>query len=149
MLYDKHTVYLKMAKEMSVLSHCVSKQVSCLLVSQEGRVISSGINGTPKGYENCNEKFPHGWCEEHHSWSLIHEVHAEMNAINDAARRGVSTEGTIAYCTLKPCFNCTKQLISAGITSIHYIEDYDKNDDVTLDALLDACNVRITQHKVI
>lgn len=59
----------------------------------------------------------------------IATVHAEQNAISDAARRGVSVNGATAYITHFPCVNCAKILISAGIKSVRYLHDY-HNDDI-------------------
>ena len=70
------TVYMEMAHSLAKLSKCVRLQVGCLLV-KDGRVLSTGVNGTPSGYTNCNE----AEYEEHHAWSLRHEIHAELNAV--------------------------------------------------------------------
>jgi dCMP deaminase len=56
-------------------------------------------------------------------------IHAEQNAITDCAKRGVSTDGSMAYITHYPCINCMKFLLAAGIVHIFYIHDY-KNDNL-------------------
>ena len=140
-------MFLKVAKELSVESHCVSQQVSCLLV-RDGRIISTGLNGTPQGYINCDEKFPEGRCDEHHEWSNIHEIHAEVNAILWAAKEGTSIDKCVAYSTLKPCFNCTKALVGSGVTAIYYAEKYhrhDKKHDEMLDTFVEDNNIIIEQ----
>lgn len=144
-------VMMNCAKEMATLSKCVSKQVACLLV-KEGRIISTGINGTPKGYKNCCDHFPMGITsyadrELHHAWSNVHEIHAELNAINAAARFGNEIDGCTAYVTLKPCIHCTKTLIGAGVKKIIYDVAYDKNgsDEPALNRLLEECGVDCQQ----
>jgi dCMP deaminase len=70
-------------------------------------------------------------------------VHAEQNAIADAARRGSSVEGCVAYVTHFPCINCAKILAAAGIAEIRYREDY-TNDPLVVPLLADA-GIKITQ----
>ena len=120
-MLDIDSVYMEMAFSLSKLSKCISLQVGCLLV-KNGRVLSTGVNGTPSGYKNCNEVN----CEDHHSWSLRHEIHAELNAVIWAARTGSSIDGATAYVTHSPCDQCTKNLIAAGISRIVYCEEYKK-----------------------
>lgn len=126
-----------MAIEMSKMSHCQSKQVACLFVNVDGRIVSTGINGTPRNYTNCSDVFPNGVSpenrKEHQKWSDIHELHAEQNAITVAAKAGVSVEGTTAFCTLKPCGQCVKLLIAAGISRVVYAFTYDRfaNEEIT------------------
>lgn len=114
-------VYMEMAFSLSKLSKCISLQVGCLLV-KNGRVLSTGVNGTPSGYKNCNDVSS----EDHHLWSLRHEIHAELNAVIWAARTGSSIDGATAYVTHSPCDQCTKNLIAAGIKRIIYREEYKK-----------------------
>jgi dCMP deaminase len=70
-------------------------------------------------------------------------VHAEQNAISDAARRGVSLNGATAYITHFPCINCAKIMISAGIKAVKYLHDY-HNDDLVL-RLFEESNIEITK----
>lgn len=126
--------YLRMAKEAATHSKCVAHQVGAILV-KEGRIISTGINGTPIGYENCVEvmekrddgKFYHADTSViHREWSRQHEIHAEMNALSFAARNGISTEGATLYCTHQPCNDCMKNLIQAGVIAIYFSENFSK-----------------------
>jgi dCMP deaminase len=101
--------------------------VSALIV-KDGRIISTGYNGTLKGAPNCCEV--HGRDsfdrEEHHKWSLMNEIHAEQNAIAVAAKTGISLDGCICYCSLQPCNTCLLLLIQTGIREIVYVDSYDK-----------------------
>jgi len=107
------------------------------VIVKDGRIISMGYNGTPKGFKNCSEQFPEltkkpriTWTTEerdkHHEFSEAHEIHSEENAINFAARHGLSIEGSDIYCTLQPCNRCLKMLCAPGIKRIIYAEKYDK-----------------------
>ena len=136
-----------MAKKLALESKCVSYKVACLFV-KDGRIIATGINGTPPGYLNCCDRFPGGKTPEHHEWSDTHEIHAEQNAITYAARKGIALEGSTVYCTLKPCKHCTKLLITLGVHNIFYIDRYRRNDDDTLDLFLLRCTINITQLEV-
>lgn len=90
------------------------------VIVKNNRVISCGYNGYPAGT-------PHGSImREGHE---INTIHAEQNAISDAARRGVSIDNASLYITHFPCINCIKYAISSGIKHVYYIDDY-RNDEV-------------------
>ena len=78
MLSDKN--FIKIAQELATASKCVSKQVGAVIV-KDGRILSTGYNGTPSGFTNCNEHWKGKYTPEHHEWSKTYEIHAEMNAI--------------------------------------------------------------------
>ena len=117
MLNDKN--FINIAKEIASASKCVSKQVGAVIV-KNGRILSTGYNGTPSGYTNCCDYWNNQYTKEHHLWSKTYEIHAEMNAIIWAARKGISIEGATIYVTLEPCSECSKNLIASGIKRIVY-----------------------------
>lgn len=126
-------VFLNIAKEIASLSKCVSHQVGCVVV-KDGRILSTGYNGTPAGYKNCNELFNSHLVknnirsrEEHHMWSNLHEIHSELNAVSYAAKHGIALNGATMYCTLEPCANCAKTIIQAGIVRVVFGKFYDKS----------------------
>jgi len=138
--------YMNMTIEASKESKCSAKKVGCLLV-RDNNILAIGVNGTFSGAINCNEKFikENGiWyeydsnknkirCEdqlEHYKWSLIHEVHAEMNALAKANKNGVNVIGATAYITYSPCYNCAKNLYTFGIKRIIYKTPYDDINEV-------------------
>ena len=94
MKMDKDRIYMNIAHEIARLSHCVSHKVGAILV-KDGRILSTGINGTPKKFMNCDQVF----CgcgfsrEDHHTFSENYEIHAETNAILFAAENGISIKG--------------------------------------------------------
>jgi len=107
-------------------SSCLRRSVGAVLV-RDKRVLATGYNGVPTGITHCSEtgclreklKVPSG--ERH---ELCRGLHAEQNAIIQAAHHGISIEGSTLYCTTHPCIICTKMLINAGIVGVVYAEGY-------------------------
>jgi len=124
MLNDRN--FINIAAELATASKCVSKQVGAVIV-KDGRILSTGYNGTPAGYINCSEHWDDKYTKEHHEWSKTYEIHAEMNAIIWAARQGISIEGATIYVTLEPCADCSKNIIASGIKRIVYEKSYEHN----------------------
>lgn len=130
--------YLKMTTTLAEHSKCSAKKVGCLIVKNQN-IISSGINGTPKGFINCNELFLKNddgkWTDihgnvlsnqnSHKEWSLQFEIHAEMNAISKLARSTSSAEGSTLYCNYCPCSQCAKNIIPTGIKRVVFSKDFD------------------------
>ena len=129
-------IFMNIAKEVAKMSKCISYKVGCVLV-KDRRIISTGYNGTPAGFCNCDEYFQgqniNDIREEHHKFSENFEIHAEMNAIIFAAKNDISIDGCDLYTTLHPCNNCLKNLCNSGIKRIFYGIKYDKfeNSDLT------------------
>ena len=123
------TFFLKAAYHLGCESKCVSKQVGAVIALNK-RIVSTGYNGTVPGFRNCREQFPNynpaTDREEHHKFSSMYEVHAEMNAIAFAARNDIGIEGAEIYTILQPCDDCLKNIIAAGIKKIYYVTPYDK-----------------------
>lgn len=127
--------FLEMAHIAARSAKCISMRVGCLLV-KDNRPLSSGVNGTPSGWKNCcdvhKERGP-----EHSAWSEKYEIHAEMNALLNAARIGIPVAGATAYVTHEPCFNCTKHLVAAGIKNICYgLEYYRETQQGRIDKIM-------------
>lgn len=107
-------------------STCMRRQVGALLV-KERNILATGYNGVPTGISHCDAagclrerlKVPSG--ERH---ELCRGLHAEQNAIIQAARHGINIDGSTLYCTTMPCIICTKMIINAGITTVIYAEGY-------------------------
>ena len=129
--------FMATAVLMSTRSPCERLHVGCVIVSGGGRknrLIAAGYNGFLPGTPHVSR------VREDHEQAT---VHAEQNAIADAARRGSSVEGCVAYVTHFPCINCAKILAAAGIAEIRYREDY-TNDPLVTPLLADA-GIKITQ----
>jgi dCMP deaminase len=126
--------FLQTAYLLGQQSKCVSKQVGAV-IAKDKRIISTGYNGTPPGFKNCNEVFdPNNFDrEEHHKWSKTYEIHAELNAIAFAAKNDIGIDNSEIYCILQPCDDCLKNIIAAGIKKIYYVYSYDmatKNNEL-------------------
>lgn len=118
--------FMEMATVAAKRSTCLRRSVGAVIVKNK-QILASGYNGTPMGLPHCEEvgclreqlKVPSGKCHE-----LCRGVHAEQNAITQAAYHGVSVKGATLYCTHQPCVVCTKMLINAGIERIVYANPY-------------------------
>ncbi len=129
--------FMATAVLLSTRSPCERLHVGCVIVSageRKNRLIAAGYNGFLPGTPHTSR------VREGHEQAT---VHAEQNAIADAARRGSSVEGCTAYVTHFPCINCAKILAAAGIAEVRYRIDY-KNDPLVAPLLADA-GVRIVK----
>jgi dCMP deaminase len=109
--------FMTVAYVLANRSSCDRLHVGCVIVN-DNRIITTGYNGHIRGTPHISVIV-----DEHEQMT----IHAETNAIADAANRGVSLKGSTAYVTHYPCINCAKNLISAGIKEIVYGEDYKNN----------------------
>lgn len=143
-----HNMFLDIAENISNMSHCVSYKVGAILVKDK-RIISSGYNGTPAGYKNCNEIFENYSKENrenHHEFSEMFEIHAELNTILTAAKNGICINNCDIYTTLQPCNDCLKMICNSGIKNIYYRIKYDKNViNENILEMLRICNVSLIQ----
>lgn len=98
------------------------------IIVRDKRVMTTGYNGAPSGIRNCAEKgeclrrklnIPSGTKQE-----ICYAVHAEQNAIIQAAKYGINVNGATLYCTHQPCVICAKMIINAGIARVVYAEGY-------------------------
>lgn len=110
--------FMEVAKLVSRRSTCPRASVGCVLV-KDNQIIATGYNGSAPGMPHCDD---HG-CEirEGHCQRTLH---AEVNAVGQAARNGASTVGSTAYVTHTPCLHCAKVLVAAGVTQIIAGESY-------------------------
>jgi len=145
MLSDKN--FINIATEIASASKCVSKQVGAVIV-KDGRILSTGYNGTPAGYTNCCDHWEGEYTPQHHEWSKTYEIHAEMNAIIWAARKGISIEGATIYVTLEPCSECSKNLIASGIKRIVFLQEYEHTHSVVVSKFLKDNGVSIEKLEI-
>jgi len=118
--------FMRMAHLVKERSTCPRRNVGAVIV-KDRHVLSTGYNGNPKGMKHCSEigclreelNVPSGQRHE-----LCTGLHAEQNAIIQAAVFGTSIKGAVMYCTNTPCSVCAKMLINAGITELVYDEGY-------------------------
>ncbi len=138
--------FINIAHEIASASKCVSKQVGAVIV-KDGRILSTGYNGTPSGYVNCSDHWDGNYTKDHHEWSKTYEIHAEMNAIIWAARKGISIEGGTIYVTLEPCSECSKNLIAAGIQRIVYDIPYEHTNSEVVSKFIKENHIIIEKVK--
>ena len=135
---DWDTYFLELAQLASKRATCLRRKVGAVIVKDK-HLLSTGYNGAPKGISHCEKKgcvrekmkIPSG--ERH---ELCRGLHAEQNAIIQAALYGVSLNNATLYCTNLPCSICAKMLINAGIKRIVSSSSYP--DKMTKDLLSEA-----------
>ncbi len=145
---SKDVYFSEIADLVSTRSTCLRNHVGAVIV-KDSQILSTGYNGAPKGLPHCEEL---GGCmrerlgvksgERH---ELCRGLHAEQNAIIQAAFHGVSVDGAKLYCTTRPCSICTKMIINAGITEVIYMEDY--QDSLAIE-LVGQSNLKVRQVKI-
>lgn len=129
--------FMATAMLISTRSPCERLNVGCVIVSggeRKNRIVAAGYNGFLPGGAHVSR------VRDGHEQAT---VHAEQNAVADAARRGSSVEACVAYVTHYPCINCAKILAAAGIAEIRYRADY-KNDPI-VGPLLEEAGVKVLQ----
>jgi dCMP deaminase len=116
--------FMQIAAVVARRSTCLRNQVGAVFVRNK-RILSTGYNGAPAGLQHCDEV---GCAREGVASGTRHElcraVHAEQNAIIQAALHGVSIEGATLYCTHQPCILCAKMMINARIRKVVFLESY-------------------------
>lgn len=105
-------VLLKTAELFASLSNCKRLKVGAV-IAKEGRILSSGFNGTPVGFENT--------CE-HDNVTVPQVIHAELNAILFLAKNGVSGDNSSMYVTHSPCPQCCNSIVQTGIKRVVFKE---------------------------
>ncbi|MFZ2950343.1 MAG: cytidine/deoxycytidylate deaminase family protein [Desulfuromonadaceae bacterium] len=118
--------FMDITRLVATRSSCLRRQVGALLV-KDRNILATGYNGVPSGITHCEVtgclrerlKVPSG--ERH---ELCRGLHAEQNAIIQAAKHGTNINGATLYCTTMPCIICTKMIINAGIIRVIYGEGY-------------------------
>lgn len=130
--------FLELAGLIARRSTCLRRNVGAVLVKEE-RIIATGYNGAPRGLQHCldagclrQEKgIPSG-----QRYELCRGVHAEQNAIINAAFYGVSTRDAVLYCTNQPCIICARMIINAGIIKVIHQGDFE--DTLSLQFMQEA-----------
>ena len=118
-----------MAKLVSTWSSCykVNRKVGAVIVKDK-RIFTTGYNGAGSGISSCVDR---GYCLREQMnipsgtrHEICYAVHAEQNAIIQAAKLGVSVQGATLYCTHQPCSICAKMIINSGIARVVFDEGY-------------------------
>jgi dCMP deaminase len=115
---DWHTYFMNIARQVATRSTCDRKHVGAVIV-RDRTILSTGYNGSIRGMPHCDDV---GHLME--SGHCVATVHAEANAIIQAAKNGVRIDGAELYTTASPCWNCFKLVANAGIRTVYYGEFY-------------------------
>lgn len=139
--------FMKITELVATRSTCIRRSVGCIVVRNK-RILTTGYNGPPEGIEHCESR---GGCMRDklnipsgERMELSRAIHAEQNAIIQAARMGMSIEDSTVYVTTHPCFTCSKMLINAGIKKIIYREGY---PDKYARSILKEAGVKVIQYE--
>ena len=141
--WDKR--FMEVARLVSSWASCYQQErkIGAVIV-KEKRIMTTGYNGAPAGVKTCVER---GEClrkrlgiESGTRHELCYAIHAEQNAIIQAAKLGVSIEGATLYCTHQPCIICAKMIVNSGIGRIVYEKGYP--DPFSLEIIAE-CGVKI------
>lgn len=131
--------FMSVAYLISARSSCSRLHVGCVIV-KDNRIVSTGYNGHLPGTDHASV------VRDGHEQMT---VHAETNAVSDAAKRGVSLNNSTVYVTHIPCLNCTKTLIASGISAIIFSEHYNDNDLVVLLCQQSKINLSVYHNNVL
>ncbi len=136
---DWDEYFLKLAMLASERATCPRMHCGCVLV-RDKNVIATGYNGSIPGDDHCEDV----GCllVDNH---CVRTVHAEMNALVQAARRGHAVEGAIAYVTNMPCTTCAKAFVTAGIRRVVVFSDY---HDTLATQFFAKAGIKIDKHNV-
>lgn len=129
-------IYMKLAEDLALRSHCVKAQVGAVLV-KDTRIVSLGYNGPPAGTHNCDEEWPETGCPRDSKGSCSLALHAEQNAILYAVKNGVNLEGTTLYVTMAPCIACARVILTVGIKKVLYLYSYAEYKNIPSDEGVD------------
>lgn len=118
--------FMEIARVVSTRSSCLRRQVGAVLVKNR-QILATGYNGVPRGLRHCSERgclreqlgVPSG--ERH---ELCRGLHAEQNAIIQAAYHGIAIDGAEIYCTHQPCVVCAKMLVNAAVVTVCFAGPY-------------------------
>jgi dCMP deaminase len=167
----KEEILMKTALLYAERSTCIRIKAGAV-ISLGGHIISVGYNGNTPGKEHCIEHFEKEYEDlkkmgvvlastweqflqsdwllknRHHEWALKYELHAEMNAIIWAARRGIAVEGADIYTTYSPCLFCTKAILQSGIKRVYYNQLYDKPEGQKSLEVLEENGIFVQQIKI-
>ena len=139
--------FMTLAKQVATRTTCIRRAVGCVLV-RDKRIIATGYNGAPTGLRHCAETgcirqkldVPSG--ERH---ELCRALHAEQNALIQAARYGLPVDDSTIYITTQPCVVCAKMLINAGVKEIVYANPYP--DGLSL-SMLEEAGIKLRVYNV-
>ena len=138
-----HQYFLTITRNVAERSTCTRAKVGAVIV-RDKNILATGYNGAPAGMPHCidagclvyTSRTPTGEIEE----NCFRTIHAEINAIAQAAKNGASIRDADIYITHTPCIHCVKVLINTGIRRIFYEREYKR---ATIEELLRGANITL------
>ena len=127
---------MRIALEVATRSTCDRKHVGAVIV-RDKTILSTGYNGSIRGLPHCDEA-GHMMENDH----CVATVHAEANAIIQAAKNGVAIDNAHIYISASPCWNCFKLIANSGLKKVFYHEFY---RDQRIMEYAKACNIELTK----
>lgn len=159
---NRDKLFVDIAKRISEESTCARVQVGAVVV-RDRRIVSTGYNGVPARMKHCQdwmadqarrykcdtqeaffEKVGEVEYKRIHAEYSKFEIHAEQNAINFAARAGISVEDATLYTVWSPCLSCANSIIASGISRVVYVKLYDRENTI---AHLKSQGVEVFQYR--
>lgn len=130
---DWNIYFMMIAKLVALRSNCNSRPNGAVIVKDK-RILATGYNGSLPGHEQCCDKGS-DYCyrreikrEGVNGYDICPAIHAEENAIAQAAKMGIQINDGIMYCTLSPCLICAKSIKASGINKVYYELEYESSD---------------------
>ncbi len=137
--------FMTITRQVAERSTCVRAKVGAVIV-RERNILATGYNGAPAGLPHCidvgcllyESRTPNGDIEQ----NCYRTIHAEINAITQAAKNGAAIRDADIYVTHSPCIHCLKVIINTGIKTVYYEQDYKLQ---TLEELLEHSRIRLVK----
>jgi dCMP deaminase len=127
--------FVQVAFTVAQRGTCPARRVGCVVTSADNHILATGYNGAPAGLPHCTQV------------GCSRAVHAEMNAVLQAAYIGVSIKGAVLYCTARPCLNCAKAIIQVGVSRVVWaIDDTESRSRTEILGLLSRAGVDFSQY---
>lgn len=113
----------EVSKVVRSKSDCFKRKVGAVFVNEDYEILATGYNAPPKGFPHCDKldncnRIHEGTCGN----PCTRNIHAEQNAIAQAAKRGTALRGSILFCTYTPCVTCARLLVNVGVSGIFVLE---------------------------
>ncbi len=137
--------FMKIAMIVAERATCTRASIGAVIVKDK-TIVATGYNGAPAGHPHCSEvgclvyvsRNPDGEEEE----NCFRTIHAEINAIAQAAKHGVEIDGADIYITASPCYHCLKTLMNTGIRAVYYNKPYKIH---RIEPLLEYSNIQLVR----
>jgi dCMP deaminase len=140
-----HEYFMSVAQLISRRATCTRGHIGAVIV-RDHNILSTGYNGAPSGLPHCNDSNCHIYRSTHPDGTVeencVNTIHAEINAIAQAAKHGISIKDSDIYITASPCIHCLKVLINVGIKTIYYDKPYKIEH---IDELLRLSGIKLVQ----